>query len=319
MAKNIRAADLGGTTEGLYIPEYATDLVLSEMVRCSSLQHLVNQSYDVEGLGLTKSPVAHYTILTDIEVGTFGEGNWNGETWEPADPFRDGTVRLCQSVPIKKKFSREEALNLCGRWETVQGGYETAIGEALRRHTELYGFGVLAASADRYNQGTTAGRLSGNINLGNVASPLTLSSSLTPTDVLGAMEQVMQEAGASCGGNALKVAVSPAVFRAIRSEQSKLGAGSCCLDNNPAITGMVHPALGMQVVSSLYMPSYTMSDGRRVEYIVMVNPENIASPATLDYLEWQTILNDIYLVGNYRFETAALSQRSVAVAAVIVG
>ena len=113
------------------------------------------------------------------------------------------------------------------------------------------------------------------------------------------------------------MAASPAFVSRIRREQSKLGAG-CCLKENPIVTGLVHPTLGMDVFSSLHMPRYKLPDGRSVEYVLMVDPKHIAAPVSLDYLEWQTILNDIYLVGNYRFDVAALSSQSIAVAAIIM-
>lgn len=319
MAKNMRAADLGGATEGLYIPDYATQIVISEMHNCSALSRIVNPKHNIVELGLNCAPVAHYTIMDNIEVGDFTDSAWNGETWEPDNPFRSGEIRLCQSVPLKKKFSREEATLMCHNWETFQDGYETAVGRALRDLTERYGFAVLVASAHPLSRGVRAGALSSNINLGDTENPLVISKGgdIRAMDVLQSMEQTLQENGVTCGGNALKIVASPAFYSRIRGEQSSLGAG-CCLPDNPIVTGMIHPMLGMEVYSSLHMPRYRRADGKLVEYVLMVDPENIAAPSRLDYLEWQTVLNDIYLVGNYRFDVAALSNKSIAVAAVVV-
>ena len=319
MARNMRAADLHGAAEGLYIPEYATKLVISEMHNCSALSRVVNPNHNIVELVLNCATVAHYTILYKIELGDFTDGSWNGETWSPDNPFRSGEIRLCHSVPIKTKFSREEATLMCDRWEQFQDGYETAIGRALRDLTERYGFTVLAASANPLARGVRAGALSGNINLGDTENPLVIgkSTGIRAMDVLQAMEQALQENGVTCGGNALKIVASPAVYSRIRAEQSNLGAG-CCLTDNPIVKGMLHPMLGMEVYSSLHMPRYRRPDGKVVEYVLMLDPENIAAPSRLDYLEWQTVLNDIYLVGNYRFDVAALSSKSIAVAAVVV-
>lgn len=318
MVKNIRAADLGGATQGLYIPEYATDIVVSELHNCSSLMHLINPDYDITNLGLDCAPVAHYTILKGFELGDFGNSNFNGESMDLGDPFRSGEITLCQQIPIKHKFSRQEAIALCKRWEMVQDGYEQSIGFALRDATERYGYRVLVAMAHAQLQGNKAGALSGNIRLGDTVNPVIVGKDgLEATEVLERMEQALQESGVTCGGNALKVAASPAFVSRIRREQSKLGAG-CCLKENPIVTGLVHPTLGMDVFSSLHMPRYKLPDGRTVEYVLMVDPKHIAAPVSLDYLEWQTILNDIYLVGNYRFDVAALSSQSIAVAAIIM-
>lgn len=318
MAKNMRAADLGGATEGLYIPEHATTLVVAEMHNCSVLSRIVNPNHNIVELGLECAPVAHYTIMDDIELGDFTGTVWNGETVEPENPFRSGEIRLCHSIAIKKKFSREEATLLCNRWEMVQDGYETAIGRALRNETERYGLGVLVASAHPLSVGVRAGALSGNLNLGNAENPIVVGKNgVSAMSVVEVMEQSLQENGVTCGGNALKIVASPAFYTRLRSEQSHLGAG-CCLSDNPIVTGMLHPMLGMEVYSSLHMPRYKRPDGKVVEYVLMVNSENIAAPSRLDYLEWQTLLTDIYLVGEYRFDVAALSNKSIAVAAVVV-
>lgn len=317
MAKNMRAADLGGSTEGLYIPEYATSIVVSEMHNCSTLSRIVNSKYDIVELGLNCAPVAHYTIMDNISVGDFTNGVWNGETWEPDNPFRSGEIRLCQSLPIKKKFSRKEATLMCHRWEMTQDGYETAIGIALRDMNERYGFIMLTASAHELLQGTHAG-VNKNVNLGSFENPIYVSKSGTrATEVLERMDLALRDMGTTCGGSALKIVAGNAFYSRLRSEQSALGAG-CCLPDNPIVTGMLHPALGMEVYSSLHMPRRERPDGKIVEYVLMVNSDNIAAPSRLDYLEWQTILNDIYLVGDYSFDVAALSSKSVAVAAVVV-
>lgn len=318
MASITRTADYGGVGQGLYIPDSATDIVISEATRCSVLQHIVNQEYDIDNLGLNCAQQAHYHILTDIEIGDFTDGQWNGEEWEPDDPFRSGTIKMCQQVKIKKKFSRDEAIAHCSRWEgMIQTGYESSIANSLTRHTERYGFAMLVASAHKLNTGNRAGAVSGNIQLGDTVNPVNVGKGgLSAMDLLSLMEQTIQENGSTCGGNQLKVVVNPAFLNKIRSEQSALGAG-CCLASNPMISGITHPVLGMDIYSTLNLPSYKRPDGKTVNYVLMVNPKHIAAPISLDYLEWDKNLNDIYLLGNYRFDVAALTNKSIAVAAVI--
>lgn len=313
-----RTADLGGIGKGLYIPENATDIIISESNRCSVLQHIVNQEYDIDSLGLNCASVAHYSILTDIEVGDFTQGQMNGEYWEPDDPFRSGAIALCQKVKIQKKFSREDALLHCQRWEnTLTGGYERSIGRALGRHTERYGFRMLVASASKHNTGNKAGKVSGSLALGDTVNPVLVGKNqLGAMELLTRMEQAIQETGDTCGGNQLKVVANPAFYNQIRNEQSALGAG-CCLKDNPIITGMTHPVLGMDIFSSINLPRYKRPDGKVVDFVLMVNPQHIAAPVSLDYLEWQVVLNDIYLVGNYRFDVAALTNKAISVAAII--
>lgn len=317
MAMNTRAADYGGATQGLYIPEFVTDIIISEVSRCSVLQHIVNQDYTIENLGLNCASKAHYTILTDISIGDFHGNNWNGEAWEPEDPFRSGVISLCNKVKITKKFSREEAIALCERWQKVQGGYEEAIGGAIAEMVERYGFSILMASANRKNSGNKAGTY-GTLKLGDSLNPVVIDtkSQTSVTDLMFLLGQALDESG-TCTGGKLKAVVPPSILTQLRREQSALGAG-CCLDSNPAITGMTHPVLGMDVLSSKHMPIYRLPDGRIVQYILMVDPQHIAAPMALDYVEWQPIGHDINLIGNLRFDVAALSNKSIAVSAIVL-
>lgn len=315
-----KAADYSGV-EGLYIPDHVTDIVISEAINCSTLSKISNPAYTISKLGLDRAPVAHYTILEGIEVGQFTGNQFNGETWEPDNPFRSGEITICQDIDIKKKFSRAEALMIADNWARVQDGYEKALGQALRNLSEGYGFRMIIAQAAEFNQGIKAGLQSRGINLGTAASPLIIGKGqgkISATSALERAELALMEAGVTCGTSQLRVVASPGFYSRLRGEQALSGANLCCPDNNPNISGILHPVFGFEVYSSLYMPRRKLASGKTVEYVVIANPEHIASPSDLRYLEWDTVLNDIYLIGNYTFDTAVLSGRSVAVLAVVL-
>lgn len=315
-----KAADYSGI-EGLHIPDYVTDIVITEATNCSTLAKISNPSYTMSGLGLDRAPVAIYTVLEGIEVGRFTNSQFNGEAWEPDNPFRSGEITICQDIDIKKKFSRAEAMSISDRWSFVQDGYERALGQALRNLSEGYGFNMIVSQAAEYNQGKKAGFQSRNIDLGTVNAPLQIGKGqgkITATAALERAELAMMEAGVTCGTSQLRVVASPGFYTRLRSEQAASGANLCCPDNNPNISGILHPVFGFEVYSSLYMPRRKLPNGKTVEYVVIVNPEHIASPSDLRYLQWDSVLNDIYLIGNYVFDTAVLSGRSVAVLAVVL-
>lgn len=315
-----KAADYQGV-EGLYIPDHVTDIVISEAINCSTLAKISNPAYTIESLGLDRAPVAHYTILEGIEVGQFTGNQFNGETWEPDNPFRSGEITICQDIDIKKKFSRAEALSIADNWKKVQDGYEKMLGLALRNLSEGYGFRMIVSQAASFNQGNKAGLQSHNIDLGSVTNPLLIGKGqgkISATTALERAELALMEAGIMCGTSQLRVVASPGFYTRLRSEQAATGANLCCPDNNPNISGILHPVFGFEVYSSLYMPRRKLPNGRTVEYVIIANPEHIASPSDLRYLEWDTVLNDIYLIGNYTFDTAVLSGRSVAVLAVVL-
>lgn len=313
-----KAADYEGI-KGLYIPDHASDIIITEAIRCSTLTKISNPNYTVASLGLDRAPVAHYTIIDEIDVGSFTGTQMNGETWDPDNPFRSGQVTMCQNITIKKKFSRAEAYAIADNWKKVQEGYEQAIGKALNRLSEGYGFRMIVSQAAPYNQGNNAGLQNRNIDLGTAAKPLQIGKGqgkISATSALERAELALAEAGVSCGTSQYRVVASPGFYTRLRGEQALLGANLCCPDNNPNISGILHPVFGFEVYSSLFMPRRKLPNGRIVEYVVIVNPEHIATPSELRYLEWDKVLTDIYLVGDYTFDTSVLSGRSVAVLAV---
>lgn len=226
---------------------------------------------------------------------------------------------LCQNIDIEKKFARREAKRLADRWETTQTGYETSIGEALSQEVEYYGLRSLVSQAYRYNVGAKAGRHSKNINLGSSDNPISVGygqNSVKSSQVLRRMKRTLTESAGNCG--LVKVIASPNFYDMILDEQSALGAG-CCLSNNPLITGITSPMLGMDIFSTINMPTFDKHpNGKRVEYVMMVNQKHIAAPMSLNYLEWQTIKRDIWLVGEFDFDVVALTGASIVVAAVVI-
>lgn len=317
MSAVTRAADYGGTSLSR-VPEKNLNLIIAETCRHSALLQIVNPQFDISYLGLDQAPKATYDIITDISVGGFTGGNWNGEVWEPNNPFKSGEVTLCQNIDLEKKFSRREAARLGERWSVVQGGYEKSIGQALAAEVEDYGLRAILAQAHRHNVGTKAGRKSKTINLGSSDQPLTVGggSGIKASAVLKRMKRVLTESVGNCG--LVKVVTTPGFYDLVLDEQSALGAG-CCLNNNPLVTGITSPMLGMELLSTIAMPTFKQkATGKVVEYVMMVNPDHIAAPMSLNYLEWQTQKRDIWLIGEFDFDVVALTGASVVVAAVVI-
>lgn len=326
MSTNVLAADLGGI-QGLYRPPHLTDIVINEIHQCSSLMGFVNQAWTAESLGLNCAPSAHYHLIGNIEPQVFTRHQYNGESVGLPNPVRNGELTMCQNYEIKEKFSRAQAARYCKQWEMMQDGYEKVIAAMLRDMNEEYGYRMIVAMAAEYNQGMQAGFRTGGIKLGDSTTPLEYvrkeddvsDTKVTAVEVVRRLDLALSEAGVTCGSPNLKLRASQGFVSRLRAEQSALGAGgSCCLEKNPAIDGMVLPVYGTEVQSSPFIPTKRLADGRLVEYVLLGDPEMIAAPSVLQYLEWEKLLNDIYLIGSYDFDVSVLSGRSVAVAAIVL-
>lgn len=298
------------------IPDHALGMIIAETSRRSAFLSSANKEYDVETLGLDKGSVATYDILTEINVGGFSKSNENGEIWQPDNPFRSGEVTLCNDIKIEKKFSRTEAkrLSRSARWDGFKTGFESAIGDAVSNEIEHYGLRNLLAKAYRANTGVNAGKITHSVNLGTVANPIKLGGTgLTANKLMQRMKQVLNESI----GNASDIVVysSLGVQNALLDDQS--GLSHCNLYDNPMVTGVTSPVLGMDLLATVNAPFVINPvTGKRVEYVIMANAEHVVAPIDVLYLDWQIIKNDIYLVGSISFEGTTLTGASVVVACV---
>lgn len=321
------AADLQGVG-GLYVPEAVTDILVNEVYTNSTIQNMANSDWTAESLGLDCAEIAHYNILEDVDLTfkTKTNHDFNGEKIEIPNPFRNGTLTMCHEILIQNKFSRNQAIRQCGQWEEQQRGYEITAANLFSRTMDVHGYRVLAASAEDYNIGNDAGARSGNIKLGDAVNPLVLNIrddlkitdfQTTAIDVVSRLLTVASEAGLGAAASRLRLAGSARFVHKLRDEQARMGlGGGCCLKENPAISGTFLDAYGLPAMMSDYLPYKRLQDGSRIEYVILGNPETIAAPHSLDYFEWEKVLGDIYLIGNFRFNVQALSAKNLFVAAV---
>lgn len=325
MSKQTRAADYGGAT-GLYIPENVTENIVNDIYSCAVLPEVSNPDFDFINLGLDHAFSVRYHLVDDVDLMIPTRHQLNGEFIEIPSPFRSGVIEMCHEIAIDKKYSRNEAIQLGSYWETNQYYVEQQIARNLTKVVETFTFQNVAASVRPENQGNNAGLSGGKIYLGDSNKPLSVTIRnddsmedfrVTASEVVNRLSLTFSLSGSSCPQNKLRVVASPSFVSKLRSEQARMmSGGSCCIDDKPAISGILSNSWGFPILESMNLPVHYMADGTRIEYVLLINPEMVAAPMNLDYLEWQTILRDIHLIGNFRFGSHLLSGKGAAVAAV---
>lgn len=321
----VRAADYSGAS-GLYLPENVTENIINDVYTHSTLSEVCNPDFEFLNLGLDHSSSARYHLVEDVDLMIKTKHQLNGEYIEVPSPFRSGVINMCHEVAINKKYSRSEAIQLGSYWETNQYYVEQQIARNLTKIVETFAYQTIAANVRRENQGNNAGLRGSRIYLGDSTKPLSVvvrsdqqveDFRTTASEVISRLSLAFSLSGSACPQNELRVLASPAFISKLRSEQAQMMAGgSCCIEDKPSISGILSNSWGFPIMESLNLPVTYMQDGTRVEYVMLVNPRMVAAPLNLDYLEWQTMLRDIHLVGNFRFGAQLLSGKGAAVAAV---
>lgn len=322
---NVRAADYSGVS-GLYLPENVTENIINDIYSCAVLPEISNPDFDFINLGLDHATSARYHLVDDVDLKIPTRHQLNGEYIEVPSPFRSGVISMCHEISVNKKYSRSEAIQLGSYWETNQYYVEQMIARNLTKTVEKFAFQTIAATVARENQGNNAGLRGGKIYLGDSTKPLSVTVrnddavedfKVTASEVTNRLALAFSLGGSACPQNKLRVVASPSFVSKLRSEQAKMmSGGSCCIEDKPAISGVLSNSWGFPILESMNLPTHYMADGTRIEYVMLVNPEMVAAPMNLDYLEWQTILRDVHLVGNFRFGAHLLSGKGAAIAAV---
>lgn len=323
---NTRAADLGGVT-GLYIPDHATEFIINDICETSILGEISNPKFDFNGLGLNAPPRSvHYHIVEDVDLSIPTRHNLNGESIHIPSPFRNGTIEMCHEIVIENKYSRDEAIRLGDWWEVNQNAVEEMLGRNLSKTVEQAALMNVASLIRPENQGNNAGLSGGKIYLGDSNKPLNVVArkdeqvtdfNVTATEVVRRLALAFSLGKSAAPQNRLRVVASPYFLSILRAEQANaMRGGSCCIEGKPEISGILSNSWGFPILECHNMPVHYMADGTMIDYVMLINPEMVAVPMNLDYLEWQPLLRDIYLSGVFRYGSHLMSGKAATMAAV---
>ncbi len=317
-----RAADYKGV-EGLYIPPEVSDLVINDIHSTTVLSEICNPNFSDLN---SHTRTVHYHMIEDYDLHINVRHQVNGERIQLPSPFRNGTIEMCYSIKILEKFARDEAYRLNRYWELHQDAREMQIANLFTKVAERNVLHTVAALTRPENQGNKAGLRGSKIYLGDSNKPLNLVArkdeqvtdfNVTATEVVNRLDLAWSLGRSACPKKDLRVVASPYFTSKLRAEQANaMRGGSCCIEDKPEISGILSNTWGFPILETPHMPVHYMADGTMIEYVMLINPNIVAAPLDLLYLEWQPDKHDIYLVGDFYYGAHLLSSKGAAIAAV---
>lgn len=312
---NAAGYGLGGLVSGMALPPKVMANVYKSYSQCSVMPKLASTEWEKTlGGNLTCYDEVLFPVLNGFQNTDDLDYQHNGAVEELGNPFSNGRVKVCQTMPFQKKFSRADLERMCDQGKWIRNGYETSIADHIARITDDYGMHKIIAGASVDNQGQYAGRLTANINLGTVAAPIPYRSGDSVEDILTDMMDVAAQSETTCSLSSRVLLASTGIVAGLRKSQAAISCG--CDGVNPKISGMVHKTNGFQIVETVHIPSIVKANGQRVEFIALVDPSAVGTITEILYMEWQKIVHDEMFFGNVLFDTWVMNPHSVVVAAV---
>lgn len=274
----------------------------------------------------------HQTILTKIStVGPYSEVK--GDTIViPVEPkvavkpgMKDGgveydtldfstiTLTLDQILQFGAKVA-EEDVDMSSI--DILGAAERAAAKAIAQEQDRVVMQYLFTQANAANVGTTAGAVTGNINLGSPTTPVLIANGQDLRKFLARMQRTLDEQAVPEDGRYIILPYEMAQLLMTEQEFLLIGAQGGYRPDQ-AMDGMLFRKIaGFTIYTSPYIPSITVG-GNRAYYIVAGVPKALAYAAKMNSVK--TINNDrgapfdIFLAGRTSFGFGVVYDEMLAV------
>lgn len=165
---------------GAYIPEIYAKELLIEFYTATVLAAIANTDYEGEIKG--QSDKVYVRGLPEVEVREYVKGqNLQYDHLEPPHVELNIDKAFYYGVKAPKVDQVQSDIAFLSKWAAHAS-------EKLKIKVDRDCLGRLAAAAHAKNAGATAGRISGNVNLGAAGAPISLAN----TNVLGKITEAVQ-------------------------------------------------------------------------------------------------------------------------------
>jgi hypothetical protein len=266
-----------------------------------------------------------YGVETDLDF--FGMDTDNNEHPETmSGPLVDSaSLTVCQSQAFEWKISNRDKRLMCENFSAWEDELRRKINKNITKLVDAYSVPKVIASAHPDNIGTNAGKESHSVNLGNQgAGALLINSADSFEDLLFALRQVAQEAGIMCGEGeevAEGIGGEPMVLIPLHLEKFALkllreNQAGCCDRNGALYTGMLGTIYGLKLVSTRWLPLYTVGAVSGLLNVVLIDPMQVLHAFDVITNKWWEDKFEDFLVGEFVYDTHVFNPYGVAVATV---
>lgn len=258
------------------------------------------------------------------ELDFFGDETDNNEAPETLSGpgIGSSSLTICQSKKFEWKISNQDKRMMCNNYEKWEANLRRQISKNITKLVDAYSIPKIIASAHPDNVGTTAGKLTHSINLGDQgANALPGNTKEGFEDMILALRTVAQEAGLMCGEGEISgegETSDPVILIPLQLEkwalQNLKELNTCCSDQNAMITGMLGTMYGFRLISTRWLVPQDFGAAGVLVPVVLIDPNQVLHAFDVITNKWYEGKWEDYLVGEFVWDTHVFNPYGVAVA-----
>lgn len=322
MSQNIAATGYESIRGSFFAPPKMTAKIVYNYQICSVTPQLAHSDL-LSSDELYCGSRAIFGVEQDMDM--FGIATDNNEYPETlSGPCIDtDSLTICQTRKFKWKISNNDKRMLCERYAAWENMVRRSISKNITKLIDAYSVPKIIASAAPYNVGTHAGKLSHNVNLGDVgANALNGNSEEGFEDMILRMRQVALQVGMQCGTGEIAgdgESAKPIVLIPIELESYVLKLlkhlNQCCGDNNTMVTGQIATDFyGFRIISTRWLSPLKYGSAGSIAPVVMLDPNRVLHAFDVVTNKWYEDMFEDYLVGEFVWDTNVVHSDGVIVA-----
>lgn len=321
MSRNIAAAGYESIAGSLFAPPRIAAKVVQQYQTCALTPMLTNSNF-LNDEDLFCGSKVIYGVEQDLNLfGSERDNNEDPETF--SGPGVDSaSLTICQSKKFEWKISNQDKRMMCNSYDLWENNIRRQIGRNIVKLVDAYSIPKIIASASAYNTGTTAGKETRSINLGDQgANALDGNSVAGFEEMFYSLQEAAQEAGMQCaegevpgdGDSASPVIVIPTKLQRYAIQLLK-GLGTCCADENALVSGHIGNILGYKVITSRWMQPANFGAAGTLAPVMLVDPNQVLHAFDVITNKWWEGRYEDYLVGEFVWDTHVFNPDGVVVA-----
>lgn len=321
MARNLSAAGYDSVEGSLWAPPSIAAKIVYNYHICSLTPQIAKSDFLSEDDLFCGSKVI-YGVEQDLNL--FGQETDNNESPETfSGPGIDSaSLTVCQSRRFEWKISNQDKRMMCENLPRWESNLRRQIGKGIQNLVDAYSVPKIIASAAPYNVGTTAGKETRGINLGDQgANALAGNTNEGFENMILSLREVALEAGMLCGEGELAGegnTADPVIIIPLRLERYALkllkSLNQCCSDRNAMVTGLIGHMYGFRIMTSRWLQPANFGAAGNLAPVVMVDPTQVLHAFDVVTNKWWEGKFEDYLVGEFVWDTHVFNPDGVAVA-----
>lgn len=322
MARNLSAAGYESVEGSLFAPPKIAAKIVSNYHICSLSPQIAKSDFLNEEEIFCGSKVI-YGVEQDLD--TLGMDTDNNEHPETLSGPGMGTASMvvCQQRSFEWKITNQDKRMMCSNFPRWEANLRKQISRYMTQLVDAYSVPKIMASASAHNVGTSAGKETRSINLGDQGSNALDGNSVAGfEEMILSLREVALEAGMLCGDGELAsegdtsdpVIVIPLKLERWALKNLKELNQDYHSSQNAMVTGLLGHMYGFRIMSSRWLRPADFGASGLLAPVMLVDPNQVLHAFDVPTNKWWEGKFEDYLVGEFVWDTHVFNPDGVAVA-----